>query len=779
MTLPSQIRGAGPYTGNGSNTSFNFHFAITSGADLRVVTWDTAAGVETIASPGYDYTVTINSNQVANPGGAVVYKKAGTAALKTGDRLTIVSDIEYQQATDLPNGGSFNPTTVESMVDEIAKQTQQLAYYMALTPQIPASGPYSADDLTQYILDLGDIIGELQVVAANASSIATVAGSIGAVTTVSANVNYVETVALNMPAVETVYNNLGTIALVASDLTAIDAVAADIQAIHDVGAAVPAINTINLNIADVNTVAGSIGNVNAVGNAIADVSTVALNTGNINAVAGDLANINKVAADLVNIDTVAGDLVNIDAVAGNKANIDTVAGNVASVTLVAGSIANVNAVAANAANIDTVAGSIANVNATGAAIANVNSVAADLVNIDAVAGDLVNIDTVAGISTDITTIAPAKADIQTVAANITDIVYVSNNVTTIVGSVAKAKAWAENPEDVPVEPGEFSAFHWAQKAAALVGGGVINDAVTATDTTWSSTKISTELTGKVDTATGYGLSKNDFTDALLGKLNGVATGAQVNVKADWNAASGDAQILNKPGNATTTADGFMAKADKSKLNGIATGAEVNVQSDWNAGSGDAFIKNKPALGTAASKTVVTSDTDSTSGRVLTVGSGGLLTGSTGTFGNTSSMDNAPLGTVCTFTKSSAQSKHSSWPVIPEGSARNEYWTVETWGVSNRTSQRATFTYNNSQSMAFGQTFTRQKHDSTWGPWRMALQSRGAPNKFALSDKWEIGINGADQLVFQYNNVAVACITTSGGIVSLNDVIGFFPDIGDA
>jgi hypothetical protein len=45
----------------------------------------------------------------------------------------------------------------------------------------------------------------------------------------------------------------------------------------------------------------------------------------------------------------------------------------------------------------------------------------------------------------------------------------------------------------------------------------------------------------------------------------------------------------------------MSSADKIKLNSIATGAEVNVNADWNAVSGDAEILNKPVLGTMASK----------------------------------------------------------------------------------------------------------------------------------------------------------------------------------
>jgi len=121
-----------------------------------------------------------------------------------------------------------------------------------------------------------------------------------------------------------------------------------------------------------------------------------------------------------------------------------------------------------------------------------------------------------------------------------------------------------------------------------------------------------------------------FTTALETKLGGIATGAEVNVNADWNAGSGDAQILNKPTlgtlasqNGTITdyattaavAAGYQPLAAvltgttasfttvlESKLNGIAAGAEVNVNPDWNAGSGDAQILNKPTLGTMAAET---------------------------------------------------------------------------------------------------------------------------------------------------------------------------------
>lgn len=51
--------------------------------------------------------------------------------------------------------------------------------------------------------------------------------------------------------------------------------------------------------------------------------------------------------------------------------------------------------------------------------------------------------------------------------------------------------------------------------------------------------------------------------------------------------------------ASTAEDGLMSSSDKLKLDGIASGAEVNVQSDWNVtdSSSDAYIKNKPTIPT--------------------------------------------------------------------------------------------------------------------------------------------------------------------------------------
>ena len=115
-----------------------------------------------------------------------------------------------------------------------------------------------------------------------------------------------------------------------------------------------------------------------------------------------------------------------------------------------------------------------------------------------------------------------------------------------------------------------------------------------------STATKAELDKKVTAVAGKGLSTNDFTDADKSKLGNIEAGAQVNVQADWNAESGSpAEILHKPTGLVDDpsyqhTDNNYTDADKSKLGGIEAGAQVNVQADWEAASGSpSEILNKP------------------------------------------------------------------------------------------------------------------------------------------------------------------------------------------
>lgn len=97
------------------------------------------------------------------------------------------------------------------------------------------------------------------------------------------------------------------------------------------------------------------------------------------------------------------------------------------------------------------------------------------------------------------------------------------------------------------------------KTVHISGGGASSQPV-ASGGTWGSitgtlsnqTDLQTELDDKVDKIVGKGLSTEDYTTTEKVKLSSIATGAEVNVNADWNAVSGDAQILNKPTIPTVT-----------------------------------------------------------------------------------------------------------------------------------------------------------------------------------------------------------------------------------
>ena len=99
------------------------------------------------------------------------------------------------------------------------------------------------------------------------------------------------------------------------------------------------------------------------------------------------------------------------------------------------------------------------------------------------------------------------------------------------------------------------------------------------------------LDAKQNTEVGKGLSTEDFTTALLTKLNGIAASAEVNVQSNWSEANtgSDAFIQNKPSDLTNltihsvtelndvTSAGsgaVITSAERTKLGGIEDSADV-------------------------------------------------------------------------------------------------------------------------------------------------------------------------------------------------------------
>ena len=110
-------------------------------------------------------------------------------------------------------------------------------------------------------------------------------------------------------------------------------------------------------------------------------------------------------------------------------------------------------------------------------------------------------------------------------------------------------------------------------------GPVVVDTTSITYAEHNATDLSQHSVTELNDVTNAG-SGAIITSSERTKLSGIATGAEVNVQADWNETDtgDDAFIQNKPS---------LAPSD----------AEANVQADWDEtdSGNDAFIQNKPSL----------------------------------------------------------------------------------------------------------------------------------------------------------------------------------------
>lgn len=111
------------FTGNGSNTTFEFDFKAFSEAGIRVIHRDVTAGTTTELANDTDYTLVLNSDQETDPGGTVTYPVSGSA-LSSTEKLAIVRGDAFDQDTDFFAGMPMQ--TVEDRVDYLTALCQQL-----------------------------------------------------------------------------------------------------------------------------------------------------------------------------------------------------------------------------------------------------------------------------------------------------------------------------------------------------------------------------------------------------------------------------------------------------------------------------------------------------------------------------------------------------------------------------------------------------------------------------------------------------------------------------
>lgn len=140
MAISSSTRKAGPYIGNDATTVFPFAFKVFAAADLRVVNFVVATGIETDLVLDVGYTVTLNADQDNDPGGSITR----ATPLPTGQRLTITSNVPALQTMVLTNNGGFYPTVINDAFDKITIVVQQVIEAVSRTLKLPISSTANA-----------------------------------------------------------------------------------------------------------------------------------------------------------------------------------------------------------------------------------------------------------------------------------------------------------------------------------------------------------------------------------------------------------------------------------------------------------------------------------------------------------------------------------------------------------------------------------------------------------------------------------------------------------
>jgi len=154
MTISSQTRIAGPFTGNGITTTFPFAFKVFSVDEVDVVVG--TDGVESTPTINSDYTVTLNADQNTNPGGSI----NTTTPLAVSSVLVITSSVELLQPVDLTNQGGFYPSVINDEFDRLTIITQQLQEQLGRSLQV---------SLTSGVIPT-DYLGECELSASNAAA---------------------------------------------------------------------------------------------------------------------------------------------------------------------------------------------------------------------------------------------------------------------------------------------------------------------------------------------------------------------------------------------------------------------------------------------------------------------------------------------------------------------------------------------------------------------------------------------------------------------------------
>lgn len=146
MTIASSTNKTSPFAGNDTTGPWAFTFKTFDEADLEVV--KLVSGVESVLVLNTDYTVSLNGDQEASPGGDITT----TANVATGETLVIRRVVEALQGVDLVQGGAFNPSVLEDALDRLTMLAQQLEEEVDRSVKVDLTSGDDPDTLVATIL---------------------------------------------------------------------------------------------------------------------------------------------------------------------------------------------------------------------------------------------------------------------------------------------------------------------------------------------------------------------------------------------------------------------------------------------------------------------------------------------------------------------------------------------------------------------------------------------------------------------------------------------------
>ncbi len=137
-----------------SGNNFAFAFKVYEVGDVKVIQIQTSNGAETVLTITTNYTVTLNDDQNANPGGTVTLVSSGSAQnLASGYNIVITSKVSPLQQTEITNQGGFFPEVINDVFDKAVILDQQQQSVIDKTIRFPITQTVGGLEITENATD--------------------------------------------------------------------------------------------------------------------------------------------------------------------------------------------------------------------------------------------------------------------------------------------------------------------------------------------------------------------------------------------------------------------------------------------------------------------------------------------------------------------------------------------------------------------------------------------------------------------------------------------------